>query len=56
MVQVLDATGRMLRHQRLPRYGNTHQAQIALGGLPAGTYYVRIVHEEINILKPLIKN
>ena len=54
-VQVLDATGRPVHHDRLVAYDGILQQYLVLDYLPDGVYFIRILHERMHRVLKWVK-
>ena len=53
-IEVLDNTGRSIGRRKLVRYDDVYTQQINLTDQPSGIYLLRVMHEDISLIKRVI--
>ena len=54
-IQILDATGKIVRHDRLVAYDGVLVNYLEVGALPSGVYFIRAVHDQYTWVERLVK-
>lgn len=54
-IQLFDQMGRLLETSNLEAYNGANQTTLDMGHLPQGSYFVRLIGENINLTKKVVK-